>query len=107
MAAALKQLNEQVAHLAPAILGEPARAKVQMTMKDGQPRRCKATESEGATFIFAQNTGAEAKAVIRIEGLRAGTNIEVLGEGRTIASDRGEFSDDFAPLANHVYKLKL
>ncbi|MGD1000245.1 MAG: hypothetical protein ABSA67_06045 [Candidatus Brocadiia bacterium] len=106
MAAALKQLNEQVAHLAPAILGEPARGKVQMTMNNAQPCRCKATESEGATFIFAQNAGADGKAVIRIEGLRAGTNIEVLGEGRTLASDRGEFSDDFASLADHVYKLK-
>ena len=107
MAAALKQLNEQVARLAPVILGEPARAKIEMTLKDGQPCRCKATESEGATFIFAQNTGAGGKAVIRIEGLRAGAHIEVLGEGRTIASDRGEFSDDFAPLADRVYKLKL
>jgi hypothetical protein len=38
---------------------------------------------------------------------RAGTNIEAVGEGRTIASSQGEFSDDFAPLSEHVYRLEL
>jgi hypothetical protein len=106
MAAALKQLNEQVAHLAPAILGEPARGKFEMTINNDLSSHFKATESEGSVFIFTQNLGSDSKAVIRIEGLRAGSNIEVVGEGRTIASDQGQFSDDFAPLAGHVYKLK-
>jgi len=107
MTTALKQLNEQITHLAPAILGEPARAEVEMTMNNGVQGRCKATESEGSVFIFAQNIGSGSKAVIRIEGLRAGTNIEVLGEGRIIASNQGEFSDEFAPLSEHFYKLNL
>jgi hypothetical protein len=107
MRMALKQLNEQIGHLAPAILGEPARGKVEMTLNNGLPCRCKATESEGSVFIFAQNMGSGGKAVIRMEGLRAGTSIEALGEGRIIASSPGEFSDEFAALSEHVYKLKL
>jgi hypothetical protein len=106
MTAMLRQLNEQITRLTPAILAAPARAKVEMTT-NGVQRRCKATESEGSVFIFTQNTGPGSKAVMRIEGLRAGTSIEVVGEGRTVTSGQGEFSDDFAPLSEHVYKLRL
>ena len=107
MTMALKQLNEQITRLAPAILGEPSRTRAEMTISNGAQGRCKATESEGSLFIFAQNIGSASKAVIRIQGLRAGTDIEALGEGRIIASSPGEFSDDFAPLSDHIYKLKL
>ena len=47
MAAALKQLNQQIIRLAPAILGEPARVKAAISMSSGQTCGCKATESEG------------------------------------------------------------
>ena len=107
MTAALKQLNRQIAQLAPAILSDPARVKAVMAMNSGQECGCKATESDGSMVIFAQNLGSEGKAVIRVDGLRAGTNIEAVGEGRTIASSQGEFNDDFAPLSEHVYRLKL
>ena len=107
MTAALRQLSEQIGHLAPAILGEPVSGRVGMTMTNGGPCHCKPAESEGSVFIFAQTIGSGGKAVIHIDGLRAGTNVEVLGEGRTITSNQGEFSDDFAPISDHVYKLKL
>jgi uncharacterized protein with beta-barrel porin domain len=107
MTTALKQLNQQITRLAPAILSDPARVKAAMAMNSGQQCGCKATESGGSIFIFAQNLGSEGKAVIRVDGLRAGTNIEAVGEGRTIASSQGEFSDDFAPLSEHVYRLEL
>jgi len=106
MTAALKELNEQVGRLAPAIVGDPARAKIEMAMSYGTQCRSKATECDGSVFIFAQNTGAEGKAVIRVEGLQAGTSVEAVGEGRTIVANQGEFSDDFAPLAGRVYELK-
>ena len=40
-------------------------------------------------------------------GLKAGTKIEVVDENRSITAGAGRFSDDFAPLREHVYKLKL
>jgi hypothetical protein len=107
MTPALKQLNDQITRLAPAILGDPARAAVRMTMKAGVRCGCKATESDGSIFIFAQNLGSDGKAAIHVDGLRAGTEVEVVGEARTILSDPGGFSDEFTPLAGHVYKLKL
>ena len=45
------------------------------------------------------------RAMVRVEGLQTGTRIEVVGEGRTITAASGSFSDDFAPLAEHVYRL--
>jgi hypothetical protein len=76
-------------------------------MNSGLRCRCKATEFGGSAFIFARSIGCAEKAVIRVEGLRAGTNIEAVGEEHAIASDQGEFSDRFAPLSECVYKLKL
>ena len=59
------------------------------------------------TVIFAQNLGSEGKAVIRVDGLRAGTDIEAWAKGAQSPRRPGEYSDDFAPLSEHVYKLKL
>jgi hypothetical protein len=83
------------------------RGKVEMTINSGLQCRCKAAEFGGSVFLFAWNIGSADKSVIRVEGLRAGTNIEAVGEEHAIASDRGESSDGFAPPSEHVYKLKL
>ena len=47
------------------------------------------------------------KAVFTIEGLKAGTKIEVIDENRTIIAEKGSFSDNFEPLAEHIYRVKL
>jgi hypothetical protein len=75
----------------------------------------KATDHEGAVHVFAQSldegTGAgaeprKAKAIIKVAGLKAGAKIEVVDENRVLTADDGQFTDDFAPLAEHVYKIK-
>ena len=121
MRATLKELNERIAGLAQAILGPPAHAKIEMTMSGGLVCHCKATESDGSVFVFAQNlgTGKEeagggqtiaprgGKATIHVAGLPAGASVEVVGEKRTITAPPGQFDDDFAPMAEHIYKLKM
>jgi len=94
-----------------------------MTLGPGLPCHLKATDCQGGLCILAQNIdlGPDAekkrqfeqiaprsgKATISVEGLKSGTKIEVVDENRTITAAAGKFSDDFPPLREHVYKLKL
>lgn len=122
----LKRLNAQLTRLAPAILADPAAAKIVMKLPaDGTDLNChfKATQLDGATYIFAQNIdlgpGAEkakqfdpihprgGKATISVGGLKAGTKVEVVDEERTITAEDGKFSDPFDALAEHIYKIKM
>lgn len=124
MLAELKRLNEQIARLAGAILAPPAKVKVEMKLagpSGGLAFYFKATSLDGAVYVFAQNqdlgkdprdfkqfeaiTPRSGKAAFTIAGLKAGTKIEVVDEGRTITAEEGKFSDDFKPLAEHVYKI--
>lgn len=120
----MARLNAQLTRLAPAILADPAAAKVEMKLAgEGADlnSHLKATQLEGATYIFAENIdlgeGADklkqfdpikprgGKATIAVPGLKAGTKIEVVDENRTITSGDQGFTDDFGPLAEHIYKI--
>lgn len=132
MQAELKRLNGQITRLAPAILADPAKTEIRMalavkpqgvTSDQAAALEChfKATDHDGSLWIFAQNMdlgpGAEklkqfeqisprgGTATITIAGLKAGTTIEVVDEGRTIAARDGSFSDAFGPLAEHIYRV--
>jgi hypothetical protein len=123
MVAELKRLNGQITRLAPAILATPAKTRIKMTLNGGLPCHFKATDCDGAVHIFAQNIdlGPESEsrrqfeqiapragqATITVEGLKAGTSIEVVDEHRTIKAADGKFTDDFAPLSEHIYRLEL
>ena len=111
MKAELKRLNEEFTKLAPAILATPAQEKVEMVLAGGLACHARAGQLGGATYIFAQALDASggsdprvAKATIKLGGLKAGTKIEVVEENRSITGDDGHFTDDFAPLSEHVYK---
>lgn len=104
----LKRLNDQLTRLAPAILAIPAKTRIEMTLSDNLSCHFKATTLNGALFIFAQNVDMQrraGKATIRVEGLKAGTKIEVMDENRSLIAEDGKFTDEFAPLAEHIYKL--
>ncbi len=123
----LKRLNEQITRLAPAILAPPTDREIAMaiptTMEPDMGSRFLATEYEGDLYIFAQNTdlGPEAEqagqfdpispregvARIRVEGLEAGTEIEVVDEDRTITAGDGEFRDGFDPLGERIYRISI
>lgn len=123
MRAEMLRVNSQVTRLAPAILAPAAKNKVEMNMSDNLGCRFKATSYQGDIFIFAQNAdlGENADklkqfepisprtgtATFSVAGLKAGTKIEVVDEDRTITAENGKFTDEFGPLAEHIYKIKL
>jgi hypothetical protein len=118
----LQRLNGQITRLAPAILADPYKGKIEMTLGDGLKCQFKATRYKRATYIFAQNIdlgpGTEkikrydpiipvgGKAAFTMKGLKAGTQIEVVDENRTITAEKDKFTDDFASLAEHIYKIQ-
>ena len=129
MMAELKRLNARIASLAPAILAAPAKAKVAMTLVGEEvgghspPYNChlKATQHGRSLYIFAQTidlgVGRDKRpagravqprggpATFTVDGLKAGTKIEVVGEERTVTAGDGRFTDAFGPLTEHVYRL--
>ncbi|NLX60017.1 MAG: hypothetical protein GXY74_13125 [Phycisphaerae bacterium] len=121
MQAELKRLNGQMARLAPAILAPAAKVRVAVAMDDKLPVQFKATSCDGAIYLFVQNRdlGPDAeklgqfqpisprggKARISVDGLKAGTVVEVVDEDRTITAKAGHFEDEFKPLAEHIYKI--
>lgn len=123
MKAELKRLNGQITRLSGAILAAPAKTKVEMKMTDALPCHVKATQADGALWLFAQNIDLgpnpeklkqfepikprAGKATITVEGLKAGTKIEVVDENRTLTAEDGKFSDDFGTLAEHIYKIAM
>jgi hypothetical protein len=118
----LGRLNAQLTRLAPAILAPSAKRKVAMKLGNDLNCHFKATEHRGYVYIFAQNIdlgpgAAQAKqfdpihprkgpATFTVENLKAGTKIEVIDENRTITADKGGFTDEFTPLAEHIYCFK-
>jgi hypothetical protein len=122
MQAELRRLNAQLTRLAPAILAPVTKQKIEMKLGEDLNCHFKATESDGVMFIFAQNVdlgpGAEdakqfdpirprnGKAIFYVEGLKAGTKIEVVDENRIIRAEKGKFTDEFAPLTEHIYRFK-
>jgi hypothetical protein len=118
----LLRLNAQVSRLGPAILAAPTKARITMSMADGLNCRFKATDFNGDLYIFSLNMdlgeGAKTakqfdpiyprggKATFAVEGLKSGTKIEVVDENRFIKAENGKFTDDFAPLAEHIYRIK-
>jgi hypothetical protein len=126
MKAELKRLNAQITRLSSAILADAAKVKIEMKLAgDGADltSHFKATKLGGDLYIFAQNTDLgpnpeklqqfdpikprAGKAAISVAGLKAGAKIEAVDEHRSITAEEGTFSDDFAPLAEHIYKIKM
>jgi len=116
MRAELKRLNGQITRLGPAILAAPATATIEIAFNEKLAGHLKATQLDGAIWIFAQNIEVrqadgktvfpEGTATIRVQGLKAGTIIDVIDENRTITAGDGEFSDAFDALAEHIYRIQ-
>ncbi len=123
MKAELGRLNAQLTRLTRPILAAETDRRIEMTMPGELEGHFKATEHDGYLYIFAQNTdlgpGADEAGQFdpirprggtgrfTVEGLAAGTAIEVVDEDRTITAEDGSFADDFDPLAEHIYRIPL
>ncbi len=106
---ALRQINDQITRLAPAILGEQPKRPVTIQAADQVKLDALAREHQGQLYIFAVNYDermVEAKATITVEGLPAGTEVDVIDEVRTIRAGAGSFTDPLAALAVHIYRIR-
>lgn len=105
---ALRDINDQITRLAPAILGRAPR-RAATIQADGEAKLAiMAREHDGSLYLFAVNFNerlVEAKATIAVELLPAGSEVVVIDEGRTLRSAAGLFTDTFSPLAVHLYRI--
>jgi len=105
---AIREINEQITRLAPAILGETPKQAVAISADGDVKLDILARQGPDGLYLFAVNYDErlrQAKATIKVEGLAAGTAVTVVDEGRTLRADAGSFADAFAPLAVHIYRV--
>ena len=106
---ALRQINDQITRLAPAILGEDPKRPVKIESGDVKLDAL-ARQHDGRLYVFAVNydqRDVKADAKITVPGLPAGTQVTVVDEDRTLRSAAGSFTDTFEPLAVHIYRVAL
>ena len=106
---ALREINDQITRLAPAILGERPEQRVTIEAEGDAKLDALAKQHDGQLYVFAVNYDerlVNTKAGIAVEGLPPGTEVAVIDEDRTIRSDTGSFTDSFEPLAVHVYRIR-
>ncbi|MBE7464630.1 MAG: beta-galactosidase [Planctomycetes bacterium] len=121
MQAELKRTNEQLGRLGPVLLSDPVARKASIAFDSKQPGEILLREHGGWVYLFANNLDMQdlgarkddvkaayraGSATLSVEGLAAGTNIEVLDENRSIQAQAGAFKDDFKPLEVHLYRFK-
>ena len=105
---ALREINDQITRLAPAILSETAKQAVTIRADGDVKLAVLARQHGGELWLFAVNYDERllrAEAVVSVEGLEAGTTVTAVDEERTIEADTGAFGDIFEPLAVHVYRV--
>jgi len=104
--AELKRLNAQITELTPVILGAPVEG-VTCESEGELPVDVMARKGDDGMYLFAVNLlREERQAKFAVPGLRAGLEVEVLGEARALTADQGGFSDAFGELQVHVYRTK-
>jgi len=105
----LKRLNAQITRLTPAILADPAKEHVSITLSGGLAGDVTARDHDGSLYLFANNLDVQRNsgtATITIEGLKKGTKVAVIDEGREIVAEEGKFTDEFGPIAVHLYRIR-
>ncbi|MEA3399899.1 MAG: hypothetical protein U9R79_01515, partial [Armatimonadota bacterium] len=106
--AAMREINDQITRLAPALLGADAEREVGIAIGGDLKADVLAKQADDGLYLFAVNYDPSAEggqATMTVEGLAAGTEIEVVDEDRTIEADQGGFRDHFDGLAVHIYRI--
>lgn len=106
---AIKAINAEITALAPDLLAAEAAAQPVLAIDGGLRSLCHATQRGDTLTVVAINMdgkGLGGSATLSLPGLKAGTEISVVGENRVIKAEAGQWKDTFAPLAVHVYQLK-
>ncbi|MBC8229457.1 hypothetical protein H8E77_07920 [bacterium] len=111
MLKAVSAINEEIHHLAP-VLNSPSienNAIVESSAKE-IPIDIMVKKSSGAdaaTYLFAVcMRDSETRGTFTIKKLKGKTQIEVMGENRTIEAMNGKFDDNFKPWDVHIYRTR-
>ena len=100
IAPAVARVTDDIAKLGPALLSASVSTSSQPA---SGPIKVDARTYNGALYVIAVNSSyARASVSIGVSGLRNRT-LTVLDENRQVGASTNVFSDDFAPLATHIY----
>ncbi|MGQ9506032.1 MAG: hypothetical protein ACUVQR_14100 [Thermogutta sp.] len=108
--AALRALNDQLTRLAPAILAKRNTKEIQFDVPSGVRVAAFSTEYDNSIYLFAVNYDpalktAEVTFQVPLAKIDGATNVEVVDEDRGVALNQATFTDSFAPLAVHIYRI--
>jgi len=109
MLAAVTQINQQIAALAPVLNSPtlPEAAKV-ASSNAAVPVAIMVKRHGPAVYLFAvAMREGQTRARFSIQGLTGPLSVEVLGEQRTLHLKDGVFEDDFTPWDVHLYRIAL
>jgi hypothetical protein len=102
MVEGVKQVNAEVARLAP-VLNSPT---VNDAVQTNGPVTTLCKRQGDVTYVFAvSTTQTPTRAPFTVRGVADNANIEVLGENRRLAASAGRFEDEFPAYAVHLYKI--
>lgn len=105
---ALKQINEQITRLTPAILGQTSPRSALIQSSNGVKLDLLTRQSGDGLYLFGVNYDErvrETVATLQVQGLAPGAAVMVVDEDRALQARDGAFTDTFAPLAVHIYRL--
>jgi len=118
--AGLRRINDEITRLAPIILSPPPKARVAAELyslstvspheKSVAPASWLARQQGDDTYVFVLHAGPGrcGAADVAVEGLRAGTAVEVQGTRSIIQTDDGSFADPgFAPYELRIYRFSI
>jgi len=109
MLAAVTQINQQIAALAP-VLNSPTvvdGAKV-VSSNRAVPVATMVKRQGGAVYLFGVTMReGQTRARFALQGVSGPTSVEVLGEQRTLGLKEGVFEDDFPSWGVHLYRIAL
>jgi len=106
---ALAEINAQITRLTPEVLAGPPKRAVTLTASGDVKVDVMARKTPNGVTIFAVNydeRSRQTEARVKVDGLAPGTKVTVVDENRTIKSQAGSFTDSFAPLAVHIYRIR-
>ncbi len=108
MLAAVTAINQQILELAPALNSPSLKDALRVESSNkAVPVATMVKRYGSATYVFAvAMKPGETDAAFTLEGLPAGAQVEVLGEGRKIEAADGKFRDRFGDWDVHLYWIK-
>lgn len=108
MLAAVTTINRQITQLAPVLNSPDVGDEATVTSEPAEvPVALAVKRSKDSLHLFAVGMrDGKTSATFSAKNLPGRRTVEVLGEDRTLTAENGVFTDQFAPWAVHLYRMK-